>query len=507
VSSKNVSPRFSNSCRTFWTSASRSSKPRVISRRKAVELRADLRDGGGIVLEQLEPRVDGGRVALDEPQSDAERVEELQAEALGLIQRGEDVALELGKARRGERGLVTGHLRRQRLACRHDEQLRHDVEEGAEVVADKRPDRVHVVLRVEQVDLVDHHDDLLAPFADLREELALALGEGAVGGGDEQHQVGPRHEPARQQPVRAGDGVGAGGVDHVDVAQQGSGGPELADRARIRGRRLVRVPQQLHVGGRGGHPLLEDAFPEQRVDERALARVELADDDEQEEVVELLQRLPQRGVVVGLRVGARQRAEQLLQHAAHAADDLRLLRRQHAGGVAHGGSILSPLSPLRPASPGACRRRRGLLHEPFAARNPRAQGGRRPQGRRRDVDESPERTPREVHRPYVAPPHHRRHLVVGDTDDRIGPDDAAAHAGAVQEGHAAEHPALGHGAPSADELADAPSQRVVVGHEDAPSDLGRSGAEAAPDRRRRGGRARSEEARRPRPARVSAPTR
>ena len=77
-----------------------------------------------------------------------------------------------------------------------------------------------VLFGADQVDLVDHDRDLLAPLADVRHELALALGERAVGGGDEEDQVGAGHELLGQRLVLADDGVRAGGVDERDLVEE-----------------------------------------------------------------------------------------------------------------------------------------------------------------------------------------------------------------------------------------------------------------------------------------------
>ena len=49
----------------------------------------------------------------------------------------------------------------------------------------------------------------------------------------------------------------------------------------------------------GVTPLERDPAADDRVDERALAGVEFADDDEQEQLVELLDRLLERPLLVG----------------------------------------------------------------------------------------------------------------------------------------------------------------------------------------------------------------
>ena len=58
-------------------------------------------------------------------------------------------------------------------------------------------------------------------------------------------------------------------------------------RAQDLGRGRVAVADEVNLRGRRRHAFVEDRAAEQRVDERALAGVELADDDEEEELVEL----------------------------------------------------------------------------------------------------------------------------------------------------------------------------------------------------------------------------
>ena len=89
--------------------------------------------------------------------------------------------------------------------------------------ADEGADLLDLRARFEDVDLVDDDDDLLAPAADLLEERALGFGERAVGGGHEQHEVRARDELRGDRFVLADDGVGAGRVDDVDVAQDRRG--------------------------------------------------------------------------------------------------------------------------------------------------------------------------------------------------------------------------------------------------------------------------------------------
>ena len=61
------------------------------------------------------------------------------------------------------------------------------------------------------------------------------------------------------------------------------------------------VLQDVDLRGRRRDPLVRDRRADERVDERALAGVELADDDEEEQFVELLDRLLERGLVIAER--------------------------------------------------------------------------------------------------------------------------------------------------------------------------------------------------------------
>ena len=85
-----------------------------------------------------------------------------------------------------------------------------------------------------------------------------------------------------------------------------------------------------HVDLRGGRrdPFLDDLAAEQRVDERALAGVELADDDEQEQLVELLDRAVERLLVLGRGVEPGQRRPQPRQDAPLLLEQLVLGRRE-----------------------------------------------------------------------------------------------------------------------------------------------------------------------------------
>ena len=118
------------------------------------------------------------------------------------------------------------------------------------------------------------------------------------------HQVGAGHVFGGDLLVLADDGVGAGGIDDVDIVD--------ADRCHVRrGRR---------------HAFFHQALAGERIDERALSGVELPDDDKQEELVELLDRSLQRrhGLVGGAE--ADEARAQVVQDAPLLAHDLLLSR-------------------------------------------------------------------------------------------------------------------------------------------------------------------------------------
>ena len=72
----------------------------------------------------------------------------------------------------------------------------------------------------------------------------------------------------------------------------------------------------MYLRRRRGDAFLEDALADERVDERALAGVELADDDEEEELVELDEGGPERGRVVWRRGDCRELGSEIGEQVA-----------------------------------------------------------------------------------------------------------------------------------------------------------------------------------------------
>ena len=151
--------------------------------------------------------------------ADAERARQLQPEAALLVERVVDEALQrLEPARRPQRRLALLRAARQPRADREDRRPRAEHALGR--VAHERQHLLELAGPLEDVDLVEDDDDLLAPGPDRLEERALGLGERPVRGGDEQHEIRPRHELRRQALVLADDRVGARRVDDVDVLEE-----------------------------------------------------------------------------------------------------------------------------------------------------------------------------------------------------------------------------------------------------------------------------------------------
>jgi hypothetical protein len=116
---------------------------------------------------------------------------------------------------------------------------------------------LELLLALEQVGLVEHDDDLLAPVADALQEDALAFGEGPVSGGDEQDQVGARHKLGGDGFVLADNGVGARGVHDADLDQQlGRQGQDVLVLVDDGSLLVLAKAQQVDLGSGGVTPSL-----------------------------------------------------------------------------------------------------------------------------------------------------------------------------------------------------------------------------------------------------------
>ena len=304
-------------------------------------LALDVLQGGEVLFEQAEPPLGDLQVLARQVLADAQGVEQLQPHPLLLVQGADDIALQGVEAAANEEGVVAGLLGPQGQPGRHGEDLGRGAQEGPRVPGHELHHVDDVLFRLQDVDLVDHHHDLLPPVADALKEGALALGERAVGGGDEEDHVRAGDELARDRLVLAVDGVGAGRVDDVDVAQQlHRRGDDVERRLQgdaVHGRAVL---DDVDAGGGGGDPLFEHPASQEGVDEGALAGVELAGDDQEEQLVEL-QGGPLEGLLVlGRGVEPRQGLLEVGQQPAVLRQQLVLIfvedTPQHGGPPARG---------------------------------------------------------------------------------------------------------------------------------------------------------------------------
>ena len=169
---------------------------------EGVNVAVDDRNGLLVVLEREHLVVHELLVLVDEVLSDSERVLELDAGTLAGVERLEDVVLELAKVRGlPERsvvdlGAVAGFGLQGELARdRKDDRIGAD--DGLDVGAHELQYLGEMALLLEDVDLGERHDHLLAPLLDLVQELSLALAECSIDRRNKDHlgeRITRRHE-------------------------------------------------------------------------------------------------------------------------------------------------------------------------------------------------------------------------------------------------------------------------------------------------------------------------
>lgn len=87
-------------------------------------------------------------------------------------------------------------------------------------------------------------------------------------------------------------------------------------------RELIAVAQQLNLAGGGQHAFGQQAFAQHGVEKGGLAGVELADDHEQEKLIQLVERLLEQSQIFFGRVEADQQQAQVFEQAALVAQQL-----------------------------------------------------------------------------------------------------------------------------------------------------------------------------------------
>ena len=164
---------------------------------------------------------------LDQAFGHAQRIVELEFQARGIVERGADVLLQvIETAERPQAGTFIGIRLGERALGQFGGNRKQPgliAKDGGGVFQDEVLDFLQGSLIFEDVQLVHHQDDLLAPGQDALQELTLAFGQGMVGRGDEQHQVAARDELIGQPFVAADNGIRAGRIDNVQFLQERQG--------------------------------------------------------------------------------------------------------------------------------------------------------------------------------------------------------------------------------------------------------------------------------------------
>ena len=237
-------------------------------------------------MHETQPLGEGVGLAGQHRGKALQRRRQLQPHPVAIAQRRLEVGGEGGPLVEGGEPLAAGALPHH-LAGTDREQRRLLPQLLRRLLVHVALDARHVVGAAREVDLVHDEHDVLAPAEDEPEEVVLARRVRAQQRGDEEDEVGPRHEPLGQQLLLALHRVGAGGVDDVQVLQQLD--RQLVDeqaRLGLAHRLDGPVAQQVHRPRRRQLADLEGVGPEDGVQERRLAGVELADDHDEEQLVE-----------------------------------------------------------------------------------------------------------------------------------------------------------------------------------------------------------------------------
>ena len=245
-------------------------------------LAADVVEQLAVLAQYGQIGVDVGQLLADEARADAQRVQQLQPEAAGVVERLADVGLQRLEAA-GHPLVGPAALGRLGQPGRHGEDGGHVAHQIAGRLGHEVDHLRQVGLVAQDVDLVDDQDDLLTPVANLLQEGAFALGEGAVGRGDEQHQIAAGDELRGQRFVLADDGVGARRIDHGQLAEQ-IDRRGLNPDAVFAGEAVLglAIAQQVNLVGGRRHAFRLELAAQQGVDEGRFTGVELAGNDQQE---------------------------------------------------------------------------------------------------------------------------------------------------------------------------------------------------------------------------------
>ena len=123
----------------------------------------------------------------------------------------------------------------------------------------------------------------------MREKVELACGERLQQTGHEQNEIGARHKVARDRFLHSLDGVRSRRIDYVEIAQNFE---RIVIEMHVLRRSILGAGFAVSQNGNGARGWQvahrKDFVAEQSIDERALAAVVFADDNEQEQLVHLV---------------------------------------------------------------------------------------------------------------------------------------------------------------------------------------------------------------------------
>ena len=244
---------------------------------------------------------------LGERRRDAERVEQLQLDASGRIERVRDVALErLEPARRPDRRVALLGAERQPRADRED--LGAEPEQRVRAVARRTSSPRRPARRSSRMSILLMTTTTFLPQPRICSRNARSV---SVNGRSAEVTNSTRSERGTNSAViRSCSRMIAlvPGVSTMWMSRRSGTGAVMTWRAGSRTCRSGRlaVLQDVDLRRRRGHAFFDDPAADERVDEGALAGVELADDHEQEELVELLDRPLERGLLIGRGVELRE---------------------------------------------------------------------------------------------------------------------------------------------------------------------------------------------------------
>ena len=256
------------------------------------ELAVYVVNGLQVLPQQAQALIHRFPVLASQPLGHTEGVQQLELDAALLVKGLQNITLQRGEAAGLPKAIPfrtgVGRLGLQGQPGREGEDLRREAQEVFGVLGDKAHHLLHVGFALQDVNLVEDDDHFFAPVADALQEDALALGEGTIGRGDEEDQITAWHKVLGDLFVAADDGVGTWRVHDVDLSQEihWTGGHQNELFFGFRGR-LITMLEDVNPGRCGRHPLGQEPLAQQGVDESRLARVELADGDQEEEFIQL----------------------------------------------------------------------------------------------------------------------------------------------------------------------------------------------------------------------------